>query len=86
MNRHSFVELDGPVRDFLPYLNGGMSSLLLIASWSLRGRQDRQEWLWLFLLLPAIIFAMVMIARKSIADVETGLTDLNGMRYDYRGA
>ena len=39
-----------------------------------------------FLLLPAIMFAMVMIARKSMADVEAGIIQLDGMKYNYKGA
>jgi hypothetical protein len=80
------IEVDGPVEMYLPYLNGAISGLLLLASWSLKRRSDSQEGLWVFLLLPAIMFAMVMIARKSMADVETGITQLDGMKYNYKGA
>ena len=71
---------------YLPYLNGAISGLLLLASWSLKRRPDSQEGLWVFLLLPAIMFAMVMIVRKSVADVEAGITQLDGMKYNYKGA
>ena len=80
------IEIDGPVEMYLPYLNGGISVLLLLASWSLKRRADSQEGLWVFLLFPAVIFAMVMIARKSMADVEAGITQLDGMKYNYKGA
>jgi hypothetical protein len=80
------IEIDGPVEMYLPYLNGAISGLLLLASWSLKRRSDSQEGLWVFLLLPAIMFAMVMIARKSMADVEAGITQLDGMKYNYKGA
>jgi hypothetical protein len=71
---------------YLPYLNGSISGLLLLASWSLKRRPDSQEGLWVFLLLPAIMFVMVMIVRKSMADVEAGITQLDGMKYNYKGA
>lgn len=71
---------------YLPYLNGAISGLLLLASWSLKRRPDSQEGLWVFLLLPAIMFVMVMIVRKSMADVEAGITQLDGMKYNYKGA
>jgi hypothetical protein len=71
---------------YLPYLNGSISGLLLLASWSLKRRPDSQEGLWAFLLLPAIMFVMVMIVRKSMADVEAGITQLDGMKYNYKGA
>lgn len=71
---------------YLPYLDGAISGLLLLASWSLKRRPDSQEGLWVFLLLPAIMFAMVMVVRKSVADVEAGITQLDGMKYNYKGA
>jgi hypothetical protein len=80
------IEIDGPVEMYLPYLNGSISGLLLLASWSLKRRPDSQEGLWVFLLLPAIMFVMVMIVRKSMADVEAGITQLDGMKYNYKGA
>ena len=41
---------------------------------------------WVLLLLPGTIFAMVMVVRKGFADVEMGLKELNGLKYDYKGA
>jgi hypothetical protein len=80
------IEIDGPVEMYLPYLNGAICGLLLLASWSLKRRPDSQEGLWVFLLLPTIMFAMIMIARKSMADVEVGIAQLDGMKYNYKGA
>lgn len=71
---------------YLPYLNGAICGLLLLASWSLKRRPDSQEGLWVFLLLPTIVFAMIMIARKSMVDVEVGIAQLDGMKYNYKGA
>jgi hypothetical protein len=80
------IEIDGPVEVYLPYLNGGISGLLLLASLSLKRRTDSQEGLWVFLLLPGIMFAMIMVARKSMADVEAGISQLDSMKYLYKGA
>lgn len=80
------IEIDGPVELYLPYLNGGIAGLLLAASWSLKRKSDSQEGLWVCLLLPAVLFTMIMIARKSMADVEAGITQLHGMKYNYKGA
>ena len=80
------IEVDGPVEKFLPYLNGGICGLLLLESWSLKRRPDSQEGLWVFLLLPTLMFAMVMVARKSMADVEAGIAQLDSMKYNYKGA
>ena len=85
-NRQINIEVDGPVELYLPYLNGGVSALLLLASWSLKRRSDSQEVLWVFLLLPAITFTMVMITRKSMADVKAGIAKLDDMKYNFRGA
>lgn len=80
------LEVDGPIERYLPYMNGGIVCLLLFASWSLKGRQESQEGFWIFLLLPAIMLAMVLVARKSMADVEAELTGLDKMKYNYKGA
>jgi hypothetical protein len=80
------IEIDRPVEMYLPYLNGGICGLLLLESWSLRRRPDTQEGLWVFLLLPTIMFAMIMVARKSMADVEAGIAQLDSMKYNYKGA
>ncbi|KAK5455175.1 hypothetical protein LTS15_005895 [Exophiala xenobiotica] len=75
-----------PINQYLPYLSGSISALLLLAAWGYRSRTDVPEGLWLFLLLPAVIFGMVFMARRSIIEIQTGLTELQGMRYEYKGA
>ncbi|KAJ9497911.1 hypothetical protein LTR99_002915 [Exophiala xenobiotica] len=75
-----------PINHYLPYLSGSISALLLLAAWGYQSRTDVPEGLWLFLLLPAVIFGMVFMARRSIIEIQTGLTELQGMRYEYKGA
>ena len=77
---------ESPINQYLPYLSGSISALLLLAAWAYRSRTDVPEGLWLFLLLPAVIFGMVFMARRSIIEIQTGLTELQGMRYEYKGA
>ncbi|OAP60819.1 hypothetical protein AYL99_05821 [Fonsecaea erecta] len=77
---------DSPINQYLPYLNAFIDALLLVASLGYRSRNDVPEGLWLFLLLPGLIFAMVFITRRSMFEVHAGLAELEGMRYDYRGA
>ena len=77
---------ESPINQYLPYLNIFISVLLLLASWACRSRGDAPEGFWLFLLLPGIIFAMVFVARRSMSEVQTGLSELRGMRYEYKGA
>ena len=80
------LEPGGPVERYLPYLNGGIAGLLMLASLAVKGRPEEQDGLWLFMLMPTIVFVMVIVARKSMEDVETGITELNNMKYDYKGA
>jgi len=80
------VSDQSPINQYLPYLSGSISALLLLAAWGYRSRTDVPEGLWLFLLLPAVIFGMVFMARRSIIEIQTGLAQLQGMRYEYKGA
>ncbi|OAL36952.1 hypothetical protein AYO20_03721 [Fonsecaea nubica] len=77
---------DSPINQYLPYLNAFIDVLLFIASMGYRSRSDVPEGLWLFLLLPGLIFGMVFLTRKSMSEVNAGLAELEGLRYDYRGA
>jgi hypothetical protein len=80
------TELDGPIERYLAYLNGAIAGLLLLAAWSFRRQSDSPEGLWVFLLLPAIMLVMVMVARKSMSDVEASIVELDRMKYEYKGA
>ncbi|KIW44144.1 uncharacterized protein PV06_05177 [Exophiala oligosperma] len=77
---------DGPVKQYLPYMNVAICGILLLAAVGYRARADVPEGLWLFLVLPAVIFGMVVMARRSIGEIQMGLRELQGMRYEYKGA
>ena len=80
------VEEESPINRYLPYLNAVIDALLLLASLAYCSRTDVPEGLWLFLLLPGVIFGMVFMARASMSEIQTGLSELQGMRYEYKGA
>lgn len=77
---------DGPLDQFLPYLNPIISLFLCLAAWRLKQQERGPEGLWLFLLMPSALLVMVTVVRRSIVDVQTGIGELSGMKYHYRGA
>ena len=81
-----FVDSDSPVQTLLPLLNLVIAVLLLLISWAVKGRASAPEALWLFLPLPAVMLGVITVARKSMADVQAGIGELEGKKYDYKGA
>jgi hypothetical protein len=77
---------DGPINTYLPYMNLAISGLLCLAAWGLKGKETSPEGLWLFLLLPGVVLAMITVARRSMADIQAGIGELTGLKYDYKGA
>lgn len=77
---------ESPINQYLPYLNAFISALLFLGSWAYRSRTGTPDGFWIFLLFPGVIFMMVFIARRTMADVQSGLSELRGMRYGYKGA
>ena len=85
--RRKFALSDqSPINQYLPYLNASIDALLFLASMAYRRRTNVPEGLWLFLLLPGVMFAMVFMARRSINEISRGLDELQGLRYEYKGA
>lgn len=81
-----FVDSESPVQTLLPWLNLAIAVLLLLTSWAVQGRASAPDALWLFLLLPAMMLGVITVARKSIADVQVGIGELEGKKYEYKGA
>jgi hypothetical protein len=77
---------ESPINQYLPYLNAFICALLFLASWAYWSRRDVPEGLWLFLVLPGVAFGMVLMVKRSMAEIQTGLSGLRGMRYEYKGA
>ncbi|KAK4940038.1 hypothetical protein LTR10_019775 [Elasticomyces elasticus] len=85
--RRKFALSDqSPINQYLAYLNASIDALLFLASMAYRSRTNVPEGLWLFLLLPGVMFAMVFMARRSINEISRGLDDLQGLKYEYKGA
>lgn len=81
-----FGGADSPLTQYLPYLNAFLSVLLLLLALGFRGKPDVPDGLWPLFLLPGAVFAIVLVVRASINDIQKGLTELQGMKYDYKGA
>lgn len=82
------LAVDGPLLKSLPYLNAMISALLMFSAWLLKGRggTGMPEQMWLYLLLPAIMFGTTEIARRTIIDEQRELEKLKGLKYGYKGA
>ncbi|MCJ1425938.1 hypothetical protein MMC29_003839 [Sticta canariensis] len=74
----------GPIHRYLSFLNGGLSMLILLNVFSLKGKQGVHEGFWLLCILPAVIFSITMMARHTMLDVD--ISELEGLRYEYKGA
>ncbi|KEF55964.1 uncharacterized protein A1O9_07544 [Exophiala aquamarina CBS 119918] len=81
-----FGGADSPLTQYLPYLNTFLSVLLALLALGFRGKSGVPDGIWAFFLLPGMVFAIVLVVRASINDIQKGLTELQGMRYDYKGA
>lgn len=81
----------GPLRMALPWLNGAICAVLGLTAVVLyrgdgSGRGGQVEGTWIFCLLPGIAAGMVEVAMRSMRDVETGVGELEGLKYRYKGA
>lgn len=77
---------DSPLTVYLPFLNAFVAVLLVVLAGGFRGKPGVPDGLWAFFLLPGLVFVVVLTVRSSIGDVQKGLTELQGMRYGYKGA
>ncbi|MCJ1461706.1 hypothetical protein MMC07_000304 [Pseudocyphellaria aurata] len=74
----------GPVRRYINYLNGGLSMLILLNALTLKERRGVHEGFWLLCILPAVAFSVIMMARRTMLDVD--ISKLEDLRYEYKGA
>ncbi len=85
-------ERSGPLAQYLPYLNGVIAGLLVLLSFAFSGKDSASGGgggagvFWLLLLLPAVMLGVVVVVKASMADVHSGLGELRGLRYEYKGA
>lgn len=78
------LEPGSPVTTYLPYLNGGLSALLTLIA-LLAWRRERVEEAWRGV-LPGVVFAVVMFARREMGVVSREVGGLERLRYGYKGA
>ncbi|KAJ4502257.1 hypothetical protein HRR83_009177 [Exophiala dermatitidis] len=90
-------DMGGPIERYLPTLNAAISLLLFFSAMAYRSKGRNRdgapsattsvpEGLWMFLLLPGLVFVMVYVAKRSMGDIQSGLRELQGLRYEYKGA
>jgi len=73
---------DGPIEEYLPWLNAALSSIMALAAvlaWR-KGLLDEA----LRNALPAAVFVVVVIARRQMAPLD--IAELERLRYEYKGA
>lgn len=83
------LDPDGPLMLTLPYLNIAICLLLALAAYVLKGRTADSkipEGMWIFLLVPGIMLAMVTVARRSMIDSQEGIGGLEALKYGFKGA
>lgn len=81
-------DLDTPLALVLPYFNALLCILVALVALRYRGSSDPDipQGLWMVFLLPAVVFAVVLVVRNSINDIQSGLGELRGLRYEFKGA
>lgn len=82
------LDAEGPLLRALPLLNAVMCGLLLLAGWIVKGQASRNVpvYMWMYFMLPGLMWGMTTVARKSIMDEQKELRELKGMKYGYKGA
>jgi hypothetical protein len=84
---------DGPLRRALPRLNGGICALFTLTAvvmyWKdfAAGRDGKStNAVCILCLLPGTAGVMVEVAMRSMREVETGVGELERLKYRYKGA
>jgi hypothetical protein len=82
------AEFQGPLLTHLPRLNVLIAVLLLGVSCLFSSRTDvnGSEGFWLLLLLPAVMWGVVFVVKASMLEIQSGLGELEGLKYEYKGA
>jgi hypothetical protein len=78
---------ESPLSVYVPYLNVVIAGFLGLISVSTFIRIGSREWVAaMLLLLPAVNLAVVAVVKSSMTEIEQGLGELRGLRYEYKGA
>lgn len=73
---------EGPIVEYLPLLNVGLCLMLGLLGMVFKGREE--VW-WGFGWLPAVVYAVVLVAKYVMGSVDPE-TELGGLRYGFKGA
>lgn len=76
------VDMESPVAKYLPWMNGGLASVLGLLGVLLWSRGDVIGAIWA--LVPGAIYVVVMVARNDLVPMD--IEALERMRYEYKGA
>jgi hypothetical protein len=76
----------GPVEKYLIPLTSVITLLLFIAAFGLKGREGREEGFWILCLMPGCVFWVVMVARRIMGSMGIEIGELEGKRYEFKGA
>jgi hypothetical protein len=74
---------DGPLKQYLPYLNLGLCGVLVLLGMVL-SRKIEELW-WGFGWLPAGVYSVVLLAKWMMGSVDPE-GELGGLRYRFKGA
>ena len=77
------VHPEGPIRQYLPYLNVGLCLLLGVLGKLVRERGDGMWWVLSW--LPAAVYVIVVCGKFVMGGVDPG-RELEGLRYGFKGA
>ncbi|KAL9008042.1 MAG: hypothetical protein Q9173_006794 [Seirophora scorigena] len=56
----------GPIRQYITYLNGGLSILVGLNAFHFTGKEGVHDGFWLFCLLPSAVLSIVILARRTM--------------------
>ncbi|KAL9636337.1 MAG: hypothetical protein Q9164_002883 [Protoblastenia rupestris] len=74
----------GPLKQYLSFLNGGLSLLLSLNAYPLKGKSGVHEGFWVLCFLPIVILSINTLARRLMLSLDIG--ELEKLKYGYKGA
>ena len=76
---------DGPIAQYLPYLNLGLCIVLGLLGMVASGSSKGDSLWWGFGWLPAGVYVVVLLAKYVMGSVDPE-GELGGLRYGFKGA
>ncbi|KAI0181456.1 hypothetical protein GGR52DRAFT_567680 [Hypoxylon sp. FL1284] len=76
-----------PLESYLPYLNAGLCAVLVASGFLTRSDVSQRYWGHVGLTnLPAVVYAVVLVAKVAVIGGVDPERDLGALRYEYKGA